>query len=201
MDGEGELSDAWTGFTRFILLNERPPGGYTWSGWRLTRKQTTSRPDNAWPDMWKHMSDAAKSKAKQKWPIEKPKLGNARQSRGIFFIEPDDEEFKHTMKNARRKLEIPMPAAMICKTPADTRGESCRSIGKHKTKHACIVDAEESVRIRLEGVPQRYHEDHIVAKGINSLSLYHLVHEFIPMPQALKIPDAKALQWRKNWKT
>ena len=34
----------------------------------------------------------------------------------FFFIEPDDEEFKRTMKTARRKLEIPMPAAMLCKT-------------------------------------------------------------------------------------
>ena len=34
-----ELSDAWTGFTRFILLNERPPEGYTWSGGRLTRNK------------------------------------------------------------------------------------------------------------------------------------------------------------------
>ena len=33
--------------------------GYTWSGGRLTRKQTTSRPDNVWPDLWKHMSDAS----------------------------------------------------------------------------------------------------------------------------------------------
>ena len=49
-------------------------------------------------DMWKCMSDAAKSKAKQKWAIEKPKLENARQLRGIFFIEPDGEEFTHTMK-------------------------------------------------------------------------------------------------------
>ena len=48
------------------------------------------------------------------------------------------------------------------------------------------------MRIRLEGVPQRYHEDHIAAKGINSLSHVNLVHKFIPMPQALKIPDAKA---------
>ena len=37
VDGEKELSDAWTGFTRFFLLRERPPEGYTWSGWRLTR--------------------------------------------------------------------------------------------------------------------------------------------------------------------
>ena len=102
------------------------------------------------------MFDAAKPKAKQNWIIEKPKLDNARQLRGIFFIEPDDEEFKHTMKNARRKLEIPMPAAMPCKTPVKCRGESCRSIGNNKTKYACIVDTDESMRIRLEGVPHRY---------------------------------------------
>ena len=46
VDGERELSDAWTGFTRFILLNEKPPEGYTWSGERLTRKQKTSRLDD-----------------------------------------------------------------------------------------------------------------------------------------------------------
>ena len=34
VDGERELSDAWTGFTRFVLLKERPPEGYTWSGSR-----------------------------------------------------------------------------------------------------------------------------------------------------------------------
>ena len=72
LDGQRELSDAWTGFTRFNLSNERPPDGYTWSGERLTRKQTTSRHDKKWPDMWKHMSDASKRKAKRKWAIEKP---------------------------------------------------------------------------------------------------------------------------------
>ena len=46
VDGERELSDAWTGFTRFIVLNEKPPDRFLWSGERLTRKQTTSRPDN-----------------------------------------------------------------------------------------------------------------------------------------------------------
>ena len=39
VDGEKELSDAWTGFTRFILLNERPPEGFTWSG-RETYEET-----------------------------------------------------------------------------------------------------------------------------------------------------------------
>ena len=103
-----------------------------------------------------NMSDASKRKARQKWAVEKPKLDNAGQLRGIFCIEPSDEEFKHTMKNARRMLELPMPAAIPCKTPANCRGETCRNSGKHKTKYACIVDADEPMRIRLEGVPHRY---------------------------------------------
>ena len=98
VDGERELSDAWTGFTRFISLDERPPEGFSWSGERLTRKPTTSRPDQVCPDMWKHMSDAAKSKAKQEWAIEKPKLDNARRLHSIFFIETEDEYFKHAVK-------------------------------------------------------------------------------------------------------
>ena len=94
-------------------------------------------------------------------------------------------------ENARRKLETPMPAAMPCKTPVDCLGETCRSTVKSKTKYACIVDADETMRIRLEGVPHRYHEDHISAKGINSQSRFSLIHKFTPMRQALTIPDAK----------
>ena len=161
------------------LLNERPPDGYTCSGDRLTRKQTTSRPDNVCGNTCLMQQKAKRSKS----GYRETKDRYARQIRGIFFLE-SDEEFKPTMKNARRKLEIPMPAAMPCKTPVNCRGKTCSSIGKSKTKSACIVDANESVRIRLEGTPQRYHEDHIAAKGINSLSHHHLVHKFFPMPQA-----------------
>ena len=41
MDGSRDLSDPWTGFTQFTLLEEKPPDGYMWSGGRLTRKQLT----------------------------------------------------------------------------------------------------------------------------------------------------------------
>ena len=64
-----------------------------------------------------------KMKAKQRWAIEKPKLDNARQLRGIFFIEPNDEEFKLNIKAARTKLEVPMPAAMPCKIPIKSSGD------------------------------------------------------------------------------
>ena len=44
----------------------------------------------------------------------------------------------------------------------------------------------------MEGARHRYHEDHIARKGTNSLSHCNPVHKFIPLPQAMKIPDAKA---------
>ena len=86
-----------------------------------------------------------------------------------------------------------MPVAMLCKTPMNNSGETHRGIGESKTKYVCIVEAEEeSTRIRLEGVLCRYHEDHIAAKAINSLSRKNLMHKFIPVFQAMKIPEAKA---------
>ena len=54
------------------------------------------------------------------------------------------------------------------------------------------------MRIRMEGVLHRYHEDHIAGKGVNSSSHYNPVHTFNPMPQAMKIPDAKAAV-EKDW--
>ena len=139
MDGE-EVSDAWTGFTRFVLLKEKPPEGCTCSGWRLTRKQTTSRPDDVWPDMWKFTSDASTKKAKQRWAIEKPNLDSARQLRGIFFIESNDEEFMPTMKAARRKLEVPMPAAiMLCKIPIKSSGETHPALLGSARRNALVL--------------------------------------------------------------
>ena len=45
-----------------------------------------------------------------------------------------------------------------------------------------------------------HHEDHIAGKSENSLQYYNLVHKGIPMPQAMKIPAAKAAvdeEWEK----
>ena len=154
--------------------------------WETYKETKNSRPDVVWPDMWKFMSDATKKKARQRWAIEKPKLDNARQLRRIFFIEPNDEGFKLAMKAARRKLEVPMPAARPCKIPIKSSGETHRNIGRRKTKYACVVDADESTRPRLEGAGHKPHQDHIAAKGKNSRTHNSLVHKFIPMPQALK---------------
>ena len=44
------------------------------------------------------------------------------------------------------------------------------------------------------------HEDHIAGTGTHSLQHYNSAHKFIPMPQAMKIPEAKAVvdkEWRE----
>ena len=41
VDGKRNLSDSWTGFTRFTLLNETPPKRYMWSG-----KETDKNPSD-----------------------------------------------------------------------------------------------------------------------------------------------------------
>ena len=79
-------------------------------------------------------------------------------------------------------------------------GETHRNIGKRRIKDACKVDADESTRPRREGAGHKPHQDHITAKGMNSSSRYNLVHKFVLMLQAMKIPDPKAAvekEWEK----
>ena len=73
IDGSRDLSDSWTGFTKFTLIEEKPPDGYMWSGERLTKRQATSRPDYLWPELWRGMARNAKLREKHKWAIEETK--------------------------------------------------------------------------------------------------------------------------------
>ena len=198
VDGSRDLSDYWTRFTQFTLLEEKPPEGFLWSGERLRRKQQTSRPDHLWPEGWKSMVKNAKLKEKQKWSNEKLHLENAQKLRGIYFIDPEDKEFKETIKKARKKLETSIAPAVPCKIMKKNCGSGASNI--IKTGIACILKAGESTRLRMGESLPNHHEDHIAGKGDNSLQHYNLVHKFIPMPQVIKIPAAKAAvdkKWEK----
>ena len=102
IDGSRDLSDSWTGFTQFTLLDEKPPDGYMSSGETLTKRQATPSSDHLWPELCRGMARNAKLREKHKWAIEKRKLDNARRLRGIYFIDPEDKEFKETIGNARK---------------------------------------------------------------------------------------------------
>ena len=88
-----------------------------------------------------------------------------------------------------RKLETPVALAMPCKIVKKNCGSGAAN--KIKTRLACILEASESTRLRMGESLPNHHEDHIAGKGNNSLQYYNLVHKFIPVPQAMKIPAAK----------
>ena len=158
----------------------------------LTRKQLTSRPDHLWPELLKKMLKNAKLKEKQKLHLD-----NARKLRGIYFIDPEDTEFKETIKNARKKLETSVAPAVPCNIMKNCGSGASNKI---KTKLACILEAGESTRMRMGNSIPHYRQDHIAGQGEKSLQHKKLVHKFIPMPQAMKIPAAKAAvdkEWEK----
>ena len=138
------------------------------------------------------MGKHAKLKEKQKWSNEKIHLENARELRGIYFIDPEDTEFKETIKNTRKNLETPIAPVMPCKIMKSNENYGSGASNKIKTKLACILEADESTRMRMGNSIPHHHEDHIAGKGENSLQHYNLVHKFIPMLQAMKIPATKA---------
>ena len=107
---------------------------------------------------------------------------------------------KTSLKNARRKLETSKAAAMPCnrafsqacciRETVVSKTEKAKA-SEAKTRFCCITEAHESTRQRIESVTKRIHEENIAGKGYNFVVHYNLVHKIIPMPQAMKIPDAK----------
>ena len=134
------LSDSWTGFTQFTSVRRRSLRKDTRGpGERLTKRQSTSRPDHLWPEIWRSMSRNSKVKEKRNWASERPKLENARRLRGIYFIDPEDKEFAEIIKNARKKLAVQTAPAMPCKRTNCKHGATSSKHDDHKSKLACIL--------------------------------------------------------------
>ena len=60
------------------------------------------------------------------WAVQTPKPDNARKLIGIYFIDPEDGEYKETIKNARKKLEVPVEPAVRCKMVTRKRAQKKR---------------------------------------------------------------------------
>ena len=99
---------------------------------------------------------------------------------------------KETIKNARKKLETSVAPALPCNFFSKKKKCGSNGSNKIKTRLACILEADETTRLRMGESLPNHHEDHIAGKGENSLQHYNLVHKFILMSQAMKIPAATA---------
>ena len=110
--------------------------------------------------------------------MKKPQLDNARKVRGIYFIDPEDQEIKETIKNVRKKLETPVVPAIPCKISKNNQNWAIGKSNKIKSKIACILEASESTRLRMGNSVPNHHEDHIAGKRNDSLQHYNLFHKF-----------------------
>ena len=167
IDGSRDLSASWKGFTQFTLLSEKPLEGYMWSGWRLTKRQVTVRPDLFWLELWTKLGRNAKLREKHKlvnWKTESSIM--LRRLRGIYFIDPEDMKFKEIIEECSKAIRNTSGSSMPCKTCKknkhfETRGKT----GDFRSKFACILEASESTRTRVEESLPSYREDHIAVKG------------------------------------
>ena len=108
---------------------------------------------------------------------------NARNLRGIYSIDPDDEQHKDIiMKNARKKLWDtnggPHAVQKIHESSRVTGAvnhEKSQGIWDkiQKMKFDWKVEAHESKRPRMESVTKKNHEDHIAGTRQNSISHYN----------------------------
>ena len=180
-------------------IGRKPPDGVSWSGRRLT-KQTISRPDYLWPELWEDMSEAAQRKAKQKWATEKPKLDKAGRLRGIYFIDPADAGVPgHFQKNARRKLEVPMPAAMPCKTKGVKGKLVALLMLARQNTHASLKPTNRRERV-WKTLSTKIMKTTLQGKESTHWNTTISCTNWVPCLKARKIPDAKAAvdrEWAK----
>ena len=74
IDGSRDLSDPWTGFTQFTLLEEKPPDGYMWSRGETDKKTADIQARQFMAGTPDEIGKNAKLKERQKWSHEKPQL-------------------------------------------------------------------------------------------------------------------------------
>ena len=161
-----------------------------WSGRRLTRKQRTSGPDHLWPELWKSLGKNAKLKEKQKWSEAKRFISKTIEN-CVEFIS-STPRIRSTKKPSRTRVRswkhlwlllCPAKLQRIVGVVDPTKlQQDLRVFWKPVNLRDCVweIHYQNIMRTRLK------------EKGENSLQHYNLVHKFIPMPQAIKIPAAKA---------
>ena len=124
--------------------------------------------------------------------------------------EPEDHKkgIQKFSKMQEEKLERPMAPAMPCKENGEATLKCQATLSKEskigsdkefRTMYACMVESHQSTRQRAESLQSKSHEYRIAGEGFTSMNRHNLVHKFIPMPQAMKIPDAKSAS-HKEWK-
>ena len=140
----------------------------------------------------------AELEEKQNWSNEKSKLDNARRLRGIDLIDPEDKEFKETIRNARKTWKLPLCLARRARRTRMVKPEARLMIS---SQILCVswkpVNPQDCV---WENLYRNIMGTILQEKGAIHCNIRIWYTKFILMPQAMKIPAAKAAvdkEWEK----
>ena len=160
------LSDSWKGFTKFTLLNETSPKGCMWSGERLTKIQTTTRPDHVWPEVWTKIGEAAQNREKQKWAKEKP-------MNLFLLIQTTENTQKFPKTQEENWKDLWLPGCLVKDSQASRKRMHSRRLAMKRSVKQCMIakwNLIESTRQRAESWQSRNHQDHIVEKEFTCMT-------------------------------
>ena len=176
--GDRELSDTWTNFTRLTVLDEKPQTGFSWSGERLTRKRTTSRPDtHVWCIEMQRKAKSGLSKNRSSTMLENCVVFTSL----IQVMKNSSMSWRMHVESWRFRCQLQCLARL---NVISTGRPAALKISARQNTALGRISSQESWRPHCR-------------EGINSLNHYNLVHKFFLCLKQWKYQMLKQL-WTKN---
>ena len=89
-------------------------------------------------------------------------------------------------------MEATLPCKMETRKRARTLLETATSKNSNSHNYACLVGSSRVHKEAFGTYSSKKSSRSHRGIGVDYITRYNLVHKFIPMPQAMKIPDVKA---------
>ena len=198
------MPEPWTGSTRFYLLAKKPAVGWTNLPYgRVTKIRKSDKPPYMWPEEWSSMSAADQRKAMAKWIPYKKIYDAARNHRKRWHLDDDElADFELRLKEAetahKRIPDAPAMSVYVDHSDSETTIPDGVSLDDFSDSDYMSVH---SVDLGGAGTdPEDTHEHKIKDKFHCNIEWFANVHAPISIPQAMKIPKAKAAldkEWNK----
>ena len=141
--------------------------------WGEIDKDSKRLPDQIMYEVWTKLGKAAQNREKQERAKETPELDNARRLRGIYFTDPDDEEYKANSQKREEKHGKTYGASHAVQKDNRASRKWLRSRNWDprripKKVYGCVVDSHESTRQPAESSQSKNHEDFDVSLQVGA---------------------------------
>ena len=200
-----ELSDEWTGETRFQKVF-RLPKGYELSSGRVTRVQKSARPTDIWPELWTTLSTKQKLQEKLRWEKYAKAINSAREKRGIDVTKDGEILPEYLLPRALADTargsgdDVPAMSVPLPKIGITSRGGPKGAVlgDQDRTRHAQSFKGIPVMPVDSRGERLVMYRE----KEVDVMGLHALVARSVSIKEAMQIPAAKKAlddEWGKLW--